>query len=287
MAVHATSGGERRIVAVYPYHDEGGLLLCEVVRFEPKKLRPAAARWERQPSLPAAGHRRFPPLPHCGYLGAGRPLSPVDLVRSVLALDTYAALLWLDARSGLPSIPKKRHLSRRQHVSGRAGVNGRLEPVVRSGLLAGLTHAEVRLLVTLYALAAPLTGVLRMSYAGLRQFSGIAKDSTLSKALKRLANLKAIEINKGRGGRGLAETSTYHLTLEDETFLRHLRACHAVTREQIDAQCRIRDERRSYLKTNFPLPMNGSGKSRTTAPERRQYYTGNIAPICPRRESTS
>jgi hypothetical protein len=36
VAARTTSDGDRRIVAVYPYHDEGGLLLYEVVRFEPK-----------------------------------------------------------------------------------------------------------------------------------------------------------------------------------------------------------------------------------------------------------
>ena len=36
MAAHTTSDGDRRIVGTYPYHDEGGSLLYEVVRFEPK-----------------------------------------------------------------------------------------------------------------------------------------------------------------------------------------------------------------------------------------------------------
>lgn len=36
MASRTTNDGERRIVAVYPYHDEDGSLLYEVVRFEPK-----------------------------------------------------------------------------------------------------------------------------------------------------------------------------------------------------------------------------------------------------------
>jgi hypothetical protein len=36
VAAHTTSDGDRRIVGTYPYHDEGGSLLYEVVRFEPK-----------------------------------------------------------------------------------------------------------------------------------------------------------------------------------------------------------------------------------------------------------
>lgn len=38
MAAQTTIGGERRIVATYPYYDEGGSLLYEVVRFEPKSF---------------------------------------------------------------------------------------------------------------------------------------------------------------------------------------------------------------------------------------------------------
>lgn len=38
MASPASSDRARRIVAVYPYHDEGGTLLYEVVRFEPKSF---------------------------------------------------------------------------------------------------------------------------------------------------------------------------------------------------------------------------------------------------------
>jgi hypothetical protein len=224
------------------------------------------------------------------FLCDPKPLSPVDLVMSVLGVDVYTALLWLDARFGLPRIPKGKHLARRQRVHGRVGVNGRLEPVVLSGLFAAMTHAEAKLLVVLDALADSQTHTVTISYRGLGRYAGLAKDSSVSKGLKRLANLHAIEILKGRGGRGLAECSRYRLTLEDERFLRHLRACHAATREQVDAQRRIRAERRAHLKvswTNFPLPPSGSGNSKTTAPKRRQVYTGNtVAPALAVEEGT-
>jgi hypothetical protein len=217
------------------------------------------------------------------FLCDPKPLSPVDLVMSLLNVDAYAALLWLDARFGLPRIPKGKHLARRQRVHGRVGVNGRLEAVVRSGLFAGMSHAEIRLLAVLDAFADPQTDTVTISYRGLGRYAGLAKDSSVSKGLKRLANLHAVEVvQQGCGGRGPAQCSSYRLTLEHSDFLRHLRACHAATREQVDAQRRIRAERRARLKaawSNLPLPPDGSGNFRTTAPERRQIYTGNtLAP---------
>ena len=68
-----------------------------------------------------------------------RPLSTVDLVMSVLGLDTYKALLWLDKHFPLPQVPKGKHLVKRTQgsCSVRVGITGnRLEWLVRSGFFA-------------------------------------------------------------------------------------------------------------------------------------------------------
>lgn len=225
-----------------------------------------------------------------------KALSPIDLVMSVLSLDCYHALLWLDARFGLPHVPKGKHIARRSQagLSGRVGVNGRLEAVIRSGLFAALSHAEIRLLVVLDAFADALSNTAILSYAALRRFSGLAKDSTVANALKRLAHMHAIEITRGRGGRGLAQCSRYRITMEHNDFLRILSACHATTREQIDVQRRLRAqlraERRVHLKaacSNLPLPPDGSGNFRTTPFRGREIVTGNtVAPAVAVEEGT-
>lgn len=178
-----------------------------------------------------------------------RRLSPIDLVQSVLHLDTYAALLWMDTKFGLPRIPKGKHLSRHLHsgFGERIGVNGRLEPLIHAGLLADLTHAEVRLLQVFDAFCDPLTHRCKISYAGLKRFSGIAKDSTISNALKRLRNLHIIDVQRGFGGHGIPSCSTYTLTLEHSDFLRLLQTCCSATREEIGIERELRAARRRSL----------------------------------------
>lgn len=183
-------------------------------------------------------------------------LSPVDLVQSVWGVETFDALRWLDAHFGpLPRIEKGKHLSHSSFAEsrGRAGLNGRLEPLVRAGVLAELSDAEVRLLQVFDAFCDPSTNTCTLSYAALKRFAGIAKDKTISNALKRLRNIHAIEVQRGSLQRVLAghivsRCSTYMLTLEHSDFLRLLHACQSETREEIAMERKVRAERRARLR---------------------------------------
>jgi len=182
-------------------------------------------------------------------------LSPVDLVQNVWGIETFDALRWLDAHFGpLPRIPDGKHLSYRSLGSqGRVGANGRLEPLVRAGILGELNHADVRLLQVFDAFCDPTTNTCTLSYAALRRFAGIASDKTISSALKRLQNMHAIEIQRGSlqrtlPGQDAARCSTYTLTLEHSDFLRSLQICHTATREEIAVERRLRAERRARLR---------------------------------------
>ena len=192
-----------------------------------------------------------------------RALSTVDLVMSVLGLDTYHALLWLDQHFQLPSVLKGKHLVERVHAGsfGRVGVTAnRLEPLIRSGLFAAMSHAEVRLLTVLDAFAGHEAESCSISYAGLRRYSGLRKDSTVAKAVRCLANMHAITVTKGRGGHGLNTCNRYTLTLEDSRFLALLSDCHKQTREEIEAQRQLRAERRARLSSlhRFTPTVHGS-----------------------------
>jgi hypothetical protein len=179
--------------------------------------------------------------------GCNETFSTIDLVMSVLGLATYRALLWLDERFHLPHVPvpKGKHLSRPAPAPFRVGVNGRLEPLVCSGFYAQLTNPEIRLLDTLNAFEGGEP--VRLSYLTLKRYSGIKQNRTLIRALKDLANLHALEIIRGRGGRGLSEPSSYRLTLEDSRFLATIWKCQQRVQSEIDLQREMRDKRRALL----------------------------------------
>jgi hypothetical protein len=218
-----------------------------------------------------------------------RLLSTIDLVQSALGLDTYEALLWLAARFDIPSIAKGKHLvSRSKNSHGRVGVSANpLEAIVRSGLWGEMSDVEVRVLEVIVIFLDPDTGLATLSYRALRRFSGVRKDSSISRALRRLANLHVIEVIRGRGGHGLSACNRYRLTVEDTRFVALLNDHYRTTREEIEAERRLRAERRSVLfsqrktsipkpgraditgidclprgegETVFPLPSGGSGK---------------------------
>lgn len=196
-----------------------------------------------------------------------RLLSTIDLVMSVLGHSTYEALRWLDKIFQLPRVPKGKHLVKRSQESPfRVGVTGnRLEPLVRSGLFGAMSHAEVRLLNVLDIFADPQMDSCSLSYAALRRFSGLRKDSTVAKAVRRLENMGTIAVARGRGGNGLSRCNTYKLTLEDSRFLALLRDCFNTTREKIEVQRQIRAERRSRLswKANGGFTPNLPGRIST------------------------
>jgi len=124
-----------------------------------------------------------------------------------------------------------------------------------------MSHAEVRLLNVLDIFADPQMDSCSLSYAALRRFSGLRKDSTVAKAVRRLENMGTIAVARGRGGNGLSRCNTYKLTLEDSRFLALLRDCYNQTREEIEVQRQIRAERRSRLswKANGGFTPNLSG----------------------------
>jgi hypothetical protein len=178
-----------------------------------------------------------------------RRLSTVDLVMSVEGLSIFEALLWLDARFDIPRVPRGKHLAARV-TSGhpfRAGVSATpLEELIRSGLYAEMSACEIRLLDVLLVFADPETGKARLSYAGLRRYSGIKKDSTVSKGLKRLERMYSIEIIRGRGGNGLATCNGYRLTLEDSRLVARMNENQAGMREEIEVQRVLRSRARGH-----------------------------------------
>jgi len=184
-----------------------------------------------------------------------RSLSSVDLVQSVLKLDTYGALSWLDKRFEIPRVKRGSHIARRSQgvTNVRVGVTGnRLETIVRAGMFGAMGIAECCLLVVLDALTDQETGLVTISYAGLQRFSGLRNKSTISRAVNRLADFHALEVIRGRGGNGLAAVNQYRLTLEDTRFISLLNECAAEQRDEIAAERRFRADLRSRRVSTRP-----------------------------------
>lgn len=178
-----------------------------------------------------------------------RQLSAIDLVRAVLGCETFDAILWLDHEFGpLPRIPKGKHLARREQSPwrGPVGLRGRLEPVIRSGLYAELSWPQKAVLTVLDNFC-DSNDMCTLSYAAIKRFTGISKDSTVSSALRQLERFHAIEIQRGRGGHGLSQCSNYKLTFEHTDFLALIRACFENTRAESNAERKLRAERRKQL----------------------------------------
>lgn len=197
---------------------------------------------------PSVGLQRRANRVKC-FVCDGRRLSAIDLVQSVLGCNTFDAILWLDHEFGpLPRIPKGKHLARREQSPrrGAVGLRGRLETVIRSGMYAELSWAQKAVLTVLDNFC-DSNDTCVLSYAALRRFAGISKDATVSTALRQLENLHAIEIQRGRGGHGLSQCSTYKLTLEHTAFLAVLRSCYEKTRAEANAEQKLRAERRKWV----------------------------------------
>jgi len=202
----------------------------------------------------------------------GKLLSPIDLVMSVLNVKVFDAVLWLDGRFNIPRIPKGTNLALKSKSIRpyRVSVSGfQFEGLIRSGLFAEMGDSEIRLLNVLCAYADAQTGLATLSYAALRRYSGIRKDSTVSKAVKQLERLHAVEITRGRGGNGLSACNQYRLTLEDTRLLKAQYDCYAPMRDEIEAQRKIRAKlrgRRVFLLADHKASVSPQQSRQHTKP---------------------
>jgi len=173
------------------------------------------------------------------------PLSPVDLVQLVLGLQTGDAVRWLAARFPIPNLPKGRHLKARSRSELRlpVGTSGHpLESLIRSGLWATMSDAECRLLPVLQVFTDRDTRKATLSYAAQRRYSGLASDASIQKAVSLQKNKHAVEVIPGGRNGTLPGVNSYRVTLEDARFLKLVNSMYAKTRDEVEAQRRLRSE---------------------------------------------
>jgi hypothetical protein len=167
--------------------------------------------------------------------------SNVDLVIGVLAVSVGDAVRWIAERFTVPSIKPGRPVGRRSGDSVlpyRVGVSGlEFEVLIRSGMFGQLSAGARSILITLALFRDPDTTLTRMSYAAISRYAGVKSRASVSKSLKQLARLHAIEVHPGTRIGITRECSSYRVTLDDPKFLD---ACNESSRK---AQAEISLER--------------------------------------------
>ncbi|HZL67108.1 MAG TPA: hypothetical protein VFC29_07230 [Candidatus Limnocylindrales bacterium] len=177
-----------------------------------------------------------------------RPLSTIDLVILVKSLDIVSAVNWIAGRFSVPNVPKGKHLesTQRWRPTFRVGTGDDLvENIVRSGLLADLDGAVVKVLMALIAFS-DRQGKVEISYGGLMQYAGVSRD-TVARSLANLEKLHLLESTKN-GKDGFRECSHYRLTVDDPKFLATAEDHARLTQETVVIQRSQRAARRRMLR---------------------------------------
>ena len=168
---------------------------------------------------PSVGLQERRNIARC-FVCDSRPLSPIDLVESVLKLDLFAAVRWLGSRYQIPDAPKGKHIEHQGRWPERFQVgrsSSGLEVLIRSGIWAcSLTPAQRSILPVLEAFAD--VGNVTISYRGIMRYSGVRSPSTVAAALRRFRSLRILAVETARAGDGLRACNSYQLTFDHPVF---------------------------------------------------------------------
>jgi hypothetical protein len=192
--------------------------------------------------------------------------SCIDLVMGVLGIDTGSAVRWIADRFAVPNIKAGRPLGTgtKEIAPYRIGIHASpFEVLVRSGMFGELPAAERSILVTLETLKDPESGATCLSYQAIQRYAGVSSRTTVSKALKRLHQIHAIQISRGARIGITRACNTYRVTLEDEKFLSRCQEAFSSVREQIakerEYRKTLRAAREKQARHNRTLNTNAAG----------------------------
>lgn len=193
----------------------------------------------------------------------------IDLVKMVAKLSTADAIRWIDQRfGGIPRIPKGKHLAqeRRWSPSFRVGTGDWMESLVRSGMWASMSHAELRVLGVLRVFYDPDKDCVTISYIGIMQFAGLGSSATVAQVLRGFERLHILE----RLPNSRRDAGSYRFTLDDVRFLDHVERQHEGITERVKVQRAMRAERRKERQRRpcsppsfLPIEYGRGGRGRT------------------------
>jgi hypothetical protein len=192
--------------------------------------------------------------------------SCIDLVAGVLGIDTGSAVRWIAERFLVPNVKAGRPLGNELKCPAPYHVGLHASPfqvLVRSGLFGELSAAERSILVALEMFKDPESGTTCLSYQAIQRYAGVSSRTTVSKALKRLHQIHALQISRGTRI-GITRTcNTYRVTLEDEKFLSRCHEVFSNEREQIGREREyrksLRAAREKQARQNQTLNTNTAG----------------------------
>jgi hypothetical protein len=179
--------------------------------------------------------------------------SCIDLVMGVLGFSFGDAVNWIAERFDVPSVKPGRPVGSRakEPQRYRVGIHGsELEVLVRSGMFGQLSPAQRSILMVLDIFRDAETGLTQLSYAGIGRYAGVSSSATISRSLKKLARLHAIEVHRGIRVGITRECSCYRATLEDEKFLARCNEVYLSSREEVAQERAYRHELRAARKSN-------------------------------------
>jgi hypothetical protein len=192
--------------------------------------------------------------------------SCIDLVAGVLGIDTGSAVRWIAKRFPVPNVKAGRPLGNGSKCPAPYHVGLHASPFevfVRSGMFGELPAAERSILIALEVFKDPESGTTCLSYQAIQRYAGVSSRTTVSKALKRLHQIHAIQISRGARIGITRACSTYRVTLEEEKFLSRCYETFSRDREQIAKEREYRKELRSarekQARHDRTLNMNTAG----------------------------
>lgn len=208
--------------------------------------------------------------------------SNLDLVMGVLGVELVPAMSWVAERFPVPNVRPGHPVGPRtpQPASYRVGVHGAdFEVLVRSGMFGQLSAAERSILVVLDHWRDPDLGLSRLSYRALMRYAGIGSSASVSKAIKRLARLHAIQIHTGLRTAGVTrDCSAYVITLDDPQLYALCNQTLQAARAEI---ARERDYRKSQRSRRafLPRPVSVSPVPTKTNPQNNTCEGLNLSSL--------
>jgi hypothetical protein len=181
--------------------------------------------------------------------------SNIDLVMAVKHCDCATAVRWIAERFAVPCKKAGRPIGSKktQIPTLRTGYNGGMEVVVRSGVYGQLDPSAKAILTLLFNFRDPDTGFTQISYRGIAVYSGVESSATVSKALKFLQKIHAIQILRGPRLGITRPCNQYRVTLDDEKFLALCNETYRALRESSEKEKAIRSEKRLARETESQL----------------------------------
>jgi DNA-binding HxlR family transcriptional regulator len=171
--------------------------------------------------------------------------------------SAWESATWIADRFPVPHIAKGSHLKRAHRVPRKAGFEGDIGLLVRSGLWAGLSKPTRCIVPVLLLFADWETGkaeaAVKVSYRAIGRYSGVTSPNAIAKAIRELQEIGWLKrlVNEHTGP--VAETGSYVLTPQSDDLTELANAKARQMKDEIEAEKQgrreLREARRRYLKS--------------------------------------